>query len=193
MQSKRAYQATVAPETKFVDTGFTYTAQTATPTFTLMNPLVQGTTNGTRIGNKVQCRGLEVRAAVGLPAAPDNNTTMRVGIVVDFQSNGVVPTVGEIWNNGAAAPNVFASRNLNYIERFKILKDNLVSLSLAGPGVQNLIWHLPADVVTKYIGNTGGVADIETGAIYFYSFSDEAVGPTNPLLAVTARYKFIDP
>ncbi|EJW72197.1 hypothetical protein WUBG_16899, partial [Wuchereria bancrofti] len=116
MQSKRAYQATVAPETKFVDTGFTYTAQTATPTFTLMNPLVQGTTNGTRIGNKVQCRGLEVRAAVGLPAAPDNNTTMRVGIVVDFQSNGVVPTVGEIWNNGAAAPNVFASRNLNYIE-----------------------------------------------------------------------------
>lgn len=193
VQSKRAYQATIGPETKFIDSGFAATAQTTTMSLTQMNIMSQGTTNGTRIGNKVQCRGIEVRGSLGLPAAPDNTVNIRVGLIVDFQANGAVPVVGDIWNNLAVAPNVFAHRNLNTIERFKVLKDELIGLSAAGPGIQSFVWHIPADFVTKYIGNTGTVTDIETGALYFYAYSDETAAATNPLLAVTARYKFIDP
>lgn len=193
IQGKRAYQATLGPETKFIDAGFVNTAQTTTMSLVQMNIMAQGTTNTTRVGNKVQCRGIEVRGSVGLPTSPDNAVNVRVGLVVDFQANGVVPTVGEIWNNLAPAPNVFAHRNLNYIERFKVLKDELIGLSADGPGIQPFVWHIPADFVTKYIGNAGTIADIETGALYFYSYSDETTAATNPLLAVTARFKFVDP
>lgn len=194
VQSKRAYQATIGPETKFIDSGYAATAITnAALNLTLMNGMVQGTTNTTRVGNKIQCRSIEVRGSVGLPAVPDNSVNIRVGLVIDFQSNGANFVIADLWNVTAPAPNVFASRNLNYTERFKVLKDQIITLSAAGPGAESFVWHIPADVVTKYISNAGTIADIETGAIFFYAVSDEAAAATNPLLAVTARYKFIDP
>lgn len=194
IQTKRAYQATIGPEVKYNDIGQVPTASTTTTLFTLMNALTLGTSNSAnRIGAKVQCRGLEIRWACNEPAAPDNAVNMRIGLLIDFQANGAAPAAADIWNVAASGAVVFNHRNMNFTERFKILKDEIVSLSALGPGVASGVWHIPCDVVTKYISNTGTVADIETGAIYLYSMSDEAAAATNPLFTFTARYKYIDP
>ena len=191
--NRRVYKATMAPETKFNDIFLAATASTSCA-FQLMNGLVQGVTQLTRIGNKVQCKGIEVRGSVYTGATP-NNSTMRIGVLIDFQADGSAPTQNDVWNAaGGGGTAVYAHRNINSTERYKIIKDEMISTSAAGPSVQNFVWHLPADVVTKYnTGNAGTIADIETGSVYFYYWSDDIVAGDLPVIDACLRYKFNDP
>lgn len=169
------------PEWKAVTTqgNFNVAAAPATQR-SVINGMHIGSAVNERIGSKVSIRSIELRAQV---TAPQSSSTVnawtgaivRLSIVVDKMSNGTVPTDAMIWTDQINYdPNCcVALRNLDNRHRFKLLYDKTFNVSYYGQYGDHITKHVYMKLkkpllVSFNSGDTGGVSDMESGALYFW-------------------------
>jgi len=171
---------------------------------TLLNGIPQGTDAVTRIGRKFRMKYISFRgntaAALTTAGFP---SSFRLILVLDKQINGAasLPT-------GAAVLNVDRQTglpNMDNRERFKILKEwrwmlapNIVSATTT--------WSVPTNKYVKgfykfkpseaevvcNLNNNNTVAGINTGALFFLSYTDGFLATASPVGNFDVRLRFED-
>lgn len=181
-------------EEKHKDTVYSFTVQTNTADLTLLNGLIQGTTNVTRVGDDVRFSSLFLRLACSHNAVGNAAQYIRYVIFRDNQTNGAAPAVANVLEN----PTDFLSPlNLDYSRRFEILKDGVFCLTDQGSEAKYKKLYIDLKAKNKKhmhktdygLGNAGTVADISTGSYYMLTMADGANGPS---LGFTSRMRYID-
>jgi len=191
------------PEKKFIDT----TGTTNVPevgTLSLLNPLGQGTSVITRIGQKIIIRSIDLRVRVS--AAPPSASPslypnmVRVLLVWDNQPNGSLANASDIIEDLTAGTGVISPQQKIYITRFRILWDKKFMLA-----------NMPtADAVTAKLNdydqyykktrlqvgyadsNNGDITDIITGALYLLAVGQHSATANQGILEYFCRIRFYD-
>lgn len=174
------------PELKRMDTGLSNTQISTTPLIIPLNLMHQGTDDNNRIGKEVTLHSLKFNGGIVLSAVRDNTYDhLRYLIIYDRQPNGVLPVIGDILKtidlNGATSTNVFSHKNEDNRDRFLFLRDQRIGIpddsqGALHPGVSCLASPFPGTIndyiplkglITKYLSDSGTIASISTGALYF--------------------------
>ena len=169
--------------------------------FVLLNGLQLGTGAYQRIGNKVTMKSLYWSVAFGLNSlevdptvdAAVNNVPVRMMIVYDKQTNGVLPAVGDLLsgftglgNATARTIDVNSPNNLNNRDRFIVLADKRFILQTGGPSSRYIKKYkrLNTSVAYKSGATVGDVSDITSGGLYFLAYRDlDMYGTTDPCVS----------
>lgn len=181
----------------------------------LLNPLAQGNSAITRIGDKVQSTSIQGRYAV----FNDNDNLVpniwRVIIFWDRGPKGAVPLVSDVLDlttiTSAAANTVYAPYNLKNVPRFKILYDlsgmlqvnQQLTTVLSGATTTTTavltqgsnIYHfkIPLKRIVNYgLANAGDITDISQNALYALYLSDIPSGSQPPAIVIGTRFLFKD-
>lgn len=188
-------------ETKYVDTSGA--PNTAIGNIVLLNPLVQGTTANTRVGDQVKFKSLDLRVAY--TNTTDEAIWLRYAIVRDNAPNGITlaSSINQLVFNGL---NVHDFRNLDYGSRFDVFVDRVLAFQrsdpasgyVSQPGFTTLHIDLSKGKgsknnknVTDYgLGNAGTNADIAKGSYYLILMSSATTN--NVLFSYDSRMKYID-
>lgn len=163
-----------------------------TGSVTALNLIDEGTGDSARIGRKIQLTSVQIRGFIQPADADTGDSMVRVMLVWDKQVNGVIATIANILS--AATANSFM--NLDNRERFKVVCDEKFTLqqfnvasSLSGSALPLVDVYKKFSGVTIYDGTGGGIADINTGAMYLVTIGTAvaAIGATAQL-ACRVRY-----
>lgn len=178
-------------------------AMTTTGTFTLLHSPVPGTDYTNRIGRKTLIRSVYLKVYVETSASNGVYTTVagspfRWILFCDKQPNGAAPAGTDLLNTSHPLSHL----NLNNRDRFKILKDKTDKLGpfYADTGI-SYTYANPQNMVYKYYrkmrqeviyngGSAGTIADITSGALYFYVLSEQ--GGSSHFCNLYARVRFED-
>jgi len=148
-------------------------------TFTLLNAMVQGTIQGTRIGRQIWMSHLTFSTG-----APTVNT--RMCLVYDKQSNGAAMTGLDVFQE---QDDIRSPPNWDNRERFDILMDSLYDVN------ENDYWPIsypcvPIQRTTSYnSGNAGDITDIASGALWIGWYTANAPGTAMPGIALMLHYE----
>lgn len=173
----------------------------------LINGLKEGTGYWNRVGARVAMKSVHIRIAlvsttqtIGIDTA---GATYRFFLLYDSQSNGALPTFGQVFQNtdvtGAQSTQTEAGVNVEYRERFLILKDWIfstpaeqstaaasVTLDQYGPRLPRQIeWYVPLKKLETIYqkGSAGTIADIKTGALILGAYANgNSLGATATLM-----------
>jgi len=195
------------PEIKYIDTIIDDVGSSG-GNVTCLNLVATGTDNTNRIGRKIDIKSVEVKGTYNytIDTVAAANLITRWAIVLDKQPNGALATFDQIYNTaGGASP--WSMRNLDYIERFDVLAQDLFCLNpqynaaTAGDtsnGQANSYYMVDKFVKTnigsRYDGTASNIASLETGALLFIDLTDSNTGGTNASQAfyATCRVRFLD-
>lgn len=145
---------------------------------TLVAGVTQGTSDNTRVGGKicvtnVNCRGFRNMASFGTVAYFGGY--LRVILYVDKQTNGNGALITDILQSAT----INAFRNMNNLDRFIILKDKMLKVSIDSTNALHTdtsrqYWKVNAKGKweIQFSGNTGGIADLRSlniGMLYISS------------------------
>lgn len=162
----------------------------SSPTFNVLNAMLQGDLGNNREGDSVSATSFQFRCKItGNPTA--GAEVVRHIVVWDSQANQALPTVGQILDLSVATIGVYAPYNHTFQKRFKILFDRTYTINEAITAVGYSISDqakIKLSRTTKYASSAaiGGIADINTNSLISLWVSDQAsAGP-----AVTCAYRF---
>ena len=116
----------------------------------LLNGLVQGTSNTTRIGDSVRFKNISMRVAYQGHSTED--IWYRYMIVRDRAPNGSTASV----TNVLSSASVQSHRNLDYTKRFTVLSDRVLYLPAGGNSVDGGFTQLYLDLEKITKGNKKG-------------------------------------
>ncbi len=169
-------------EIKQVDTTATTTPGT-TQSLILLNPLSQGTTRLTRIGNSVRFITLACNFKITINSSA-TNTTVRLLLIYDKQTNGAAPV------NIYQTSSIISPFNPDQMYRYVILHQSSTSVSISGMQERVVSFTLPLYCITRYQSNNGDITDISTGSIYLGLLSDD--NTNTPSVEYYIRASFVD-
>lgn len=157
-----------------------------------INGIAQGTDYNQRIGREIFQKSLYLRM-FGADVT-GTSTQVRVMLVFDKQTNGVLPLISDI----LTSVSLLACNNLNNRERFVTISDKqfITSGTNAGPSnsfMNNKYKKIRLPVTFNNTGST--IADINTGALYLVIIAQNAFSGllTNTLnFSFVARTRFTD-
>lgn len=202
-----------APEVKSFDLSTTsYIADSNTPSITAMFVPIQGTAFANRIGTRVKVKSIQVQGYVANSLAytqggPSDGIiptfTVRVAVVLDYQPNGALPTITDIYLNTGPVTGL----NLNFRDRFKVLKQKTYVID---PYIVDTTTNMYASAVNQIkpikifkkcdipvyfnSGNAGTVADLSSNAILLVCQSDAPTAlAADGLFRLFTRCRFVDP
>lgn len=185
----------LGPELKYLDTSAvgTFNYSGGSPGIVLLNGVAAGTANNQRIGRKVLIKSLELRIQFRQSSA--TTQAVRMAIVYDKQSNQAAPSIGDIFNVAATNLDPYAAKNLDNVERFIILKDELIgfggSALLNDPSTWTQKMFLPLTLPVRFDSANGAIADITTGSLWLVFFDSNTVGASTAC-SYYSRIKFTD-
>lgn len=158
----------------------------------LLNGLVNGTTNVTRIGDRISITSVQTRGTINLPVGNLTACMWRVIIFRDLQTNGAAPVYTDILDTSVITTTVHAPYNQDNSDRFRIISDktgvlnsnrnqvtnlagaDTTTTSVGSLGVKyKLKWSLNFPTIYG-LGNAGTVADISKNSIYILFLSDRS-------------------
>jgi len=171
----------VQQEPKFIVTANTEISDVLTasvPYIGLLNPLVQGTTDNTRIGDRVRFTKLNLRLNLYGPAGLNNH--IRVFVFKSKDPHGVAPTITNLFNT--ATPSNISHANfvsLDWTHRYQLMasRDCALTSSYSTQRAAHMceINVSLGNAISDYsIGNAGTVADMDKNAYYLVLLSDSA-------------------
>lgn len=195
------------PEQKYVEFISTGVSVSSTETLVLLNGISLGSTDNSRIGQRIRVTKIEFNGFMSLnPAASGGSDTGKVSLFIDKQVNGGVCQFAVAINSDVGAPytdngNSMMLKNAAHEDAFYIIKDWDYTLD-ANAGVSGA-WQadimrfkceVPINrVVTYDNSNAGTVADIITNAIYLgFEGAHTSGGGGTSTLAYIARVWFTD-
>lgn len=162
---------------------FSASLTNAAPLIVTLNPLLQGTTNTTRIASKVRMGNLQLRLYFD-SILNSNGQQVRIVLVRDAVAEGVVTTTGEVFNN--TTPSTYTLQNMVSVNpsRYQILHDvttrrnDWVPVNSGSPQIMTCLMEINKQLgfVTDYSrGNGGTVADIDTNALTLFVLVNNTV------------------
>lgn len=166
-----------------------------TGTIKLLNDVPQGAATDERIGKKVVLKSLQCRGS--MDAGVDGTTAdASMLIVYDKRPCGSLPNVTDVLNT----INSTSFNNDDNSGRFRILKridamfiGGLNSGFTAKSGFEaDWFLKLKGLPTTYKSAGTGGIGDIEEGALYMITVGNKANGTSSPNATVGFRLRYID-
>ena len=163
-----------APELKFTDVD-EITTVSSTGEVWWISGTTQGTTQITHIGRRICLHSILIRRRAFLyPAVvtQENYTAIRFIVFIDnLEAKSALPTITDVLSGS----NVLSPLNKSNATRFRVLYDELITLSIYGPGTQSGYFYKRFPPGTKYAefqANTGAATDAGKGHIYVLQLSD---------------------
>lgn len=184
--------------------------------FTCLNAPGEGAAFYQRIGRKIAMKSIRISYAFNpWQTAGDGPELLRVMIIYDRQTNGVMPTLEDVLNNKvASATSLPTGRlgmcylNMTNSERFSILMDQCLAIpDQSNSPVENIYNSVTngkqemlqdryiklKGLETTYKASTvGDVGSIATGGLYLLLTSRNSQGQCNYALRGTARLRYLD-
>lgn len=182
-------------ELKFLDTGINI-ASVGTTGATLPSNLVipQNTTDSGRIGNKITLKNFMLQFALSNDDATTgafSSGNVRIAVVLDRQANGALPA----WADVFATASLGAFRNLDNVDRFKILKDQVINVPIRCTNAAHTDqtgywrrWFFKCNLPVHYGSTTGAITEMRSNNIAVVYIGDTS--GTN--LVGTCRVKWTD-
>jgi len=211
-------------EVKYYDTYYAATTlaapttpgntQRANPaTLGCVNAVSQGDGPTNRDGKKIRLRSLYIKGTVYRGAtedfsAPCEPVSAYVAVVLDRQANAAEIAPAQVYTNpqGAALGNSCLFRNLEYSDRYRILRDATFHFG-AGPQsayaldkisngglVKHFEWYIPLNFDTLFntVNPTAAtIADIVTNAIGVIATGTASASNNSLVLAYNCRLRFV--
>lgn len=164
----------------------------------LLNPMIQGTANGERIGRRVNLKRLDVRTCITHVTAGGsaNDVKAMIAVVYDRYPKGATFAYTDAFSDvfGAATQNPLTPLNPNNDARFLVLYRRNIQLphfTASGTNATGQTYLDPvasschiefsldlqmlATVYNKGAGCTGIISEINTGALWFIRVADAGV------------------
>jgi len=158
-----------------------------TPTYVLLNGLSLGTSAITRNGQSIRCADLQFNCTITISSAA-SASFVRLVLLQDTQPNASVPGADDVYVD---TTNVRSMRTVGYNTRFRIILDELVSLTAVNLTSYAMTRLFPLSFHVEFnTGNAGTIADITKGSLYLLYFSNE--GTNYPLIGYYSRFSFVD-
>lgn len=202
-------------ELKTVDVSGLVKVLSTTATFTILNPVQEGTGFYNRIGRKIQMKSLRIKAQIGITGNESNLFEyLRVMIVYDRQPTGAAPAIADLLQNvdqaGAATTDSKSSLNLNNSDRWLVLMDNPIEVPYADKDASNWLAQGVFDYVKnevnidrfinlrsleahfKSTSNPITEADITTGTLYLVTYGSTAAASAPYQLLASTRMRYYD-
>jgi len=197
----KGLQRAYAKEKGYVDLAVATYALDTTGSVTLLNTIAQGAAVTQRVGKKVILKGLQARGFMNNNSAAASNDVAYM-IVYDKRPTGSLPTITDILVS--ASPQ--SMNNDNNAGRFRILKrcdeilvgntsfTGIVANALTEATVKSADWwlDLKSAPTTYKAAATGGIGDIEEGALYLVTIGGTAAGTSAAALTLAFRVRFLD-
>jgi len=186
-------KSAVNVEYKVQDTTQGLTNITTTPVVTLFNGLLRGDDFNQRNGRMVKWTSIYQRItgqSVVTAAVPHY---IRYILFWYKDPSGVAPNATQMF--GTATPSINAMMNLNVRKDFIILTDMVMRCNpVAGGSSSNFrkIYKKTSMHTVFNGGNAGSIADIESGALYAFTWSDTATAGELPQMTVQSRLRYVD-
>lgn len=184
-------------EKKFFDSDITSVA--AINTGTIFNSLClvpQGTTDQTRVGNKITIRNINLKCFAGLDdqgTAVFATGNLRVILFVDKQTNGATAAVTDILKTAS----ISSFRNMDQVDRFQILKDKVYNLPCRSAnalhtdqGTRQWTMSAKCNIPVHFSSTTGAITELRSNNVGILYISD--ISLVNAASPGTARIKFTD-
>lgn len=188
-------------ELGYIDIASANYALDTTGSVTLLNAVTQGAAVTQRVGKKIALKGLQCRGyMINNSTAVTNDVAFL--IVYDKRPTGALPTVTDILVSATS----FSMNNDANSGRFSILKrvdemlignpsfTGAVANALTETTATDADWWLDLkgrETVYKAAG-TGGIGDIEQGALYLVTVGQTITGTAAATLGVGFRLRFLD-
>ncbi len=152
--------------------------------------LSQGDTSQTRDGGSVKFTSLRLAYNIKINASA-TNTTFRVMIVHDKQTNQAQFTLADLLFDATTVDNIVSPYNVNNASRFNVLYDRLHTLSSTGStsNVSRII-HKKLNMKTRYDAAVGDITDLTQDSISLVFIADEVTN--DPGITFNYRSRFID-
>jgi len=183
-------------EKKYLDTTITNSADVTSGTvLSSLNLVPQGTTDVTRIGNKITATNINIHGIATLDSSLTAPTAanFRVIVFIDYQANGATAAVTDILKTAS----IVSFRNMDQVDRFKILEDFVIRLT---PGVIgsiasdncNMRWAVnkKVNIPIHFSSTTGAITELKSNNIGLLFIADSAL--VNVTTLGIARVKYID-
>jgi len=183
------------PELKYNDVPAAGVAVVASgSTIALLSSVAEGDDNTDRDGRRILPKGLKLRLFTlctdVLPAAG----AFRVVLFKDKQSNGTLPTIGQLLQTSGVTYQILSPFNNSNRSRFTILSDQLIEFSSDGSSNGKIVQayidlgsKFPTDVTT-YTAAAAGIANCQEGHYYLAVIA----GGVDLTCEYYTRFTFID-
>jgi hypothetical protein len=161
-----------------------------------VNPLalpVQGSGVTNRMADVIYVTEIELRYEWYLLSTGDFSNTCRTMIVVDRQPNGSGFAGTDLFQSTSTNSEVVSPLNFQNRNRFKILYDKTIELSLNGPATAHRTWKYQFQTPHRisYTGNSGTVTDLISNSLNLVIVTDSTATPS-PDLETICRVYFYD-
>lgn len=151
-----------------------------------LNSLGQGTTSVTRVGDSVKFQALHLNGYITQHASA-TNTIVRVWLIRFKEPRGSTINLStDFWQN----VNVLSYIQTQKRDRYAILYDRTFHLQAGGASQVQIEKHVKLNAHTKYDGNAGTIADIQTNGYFLVALSNEATN--TPVINACLRLRYTD-
>lgn len=202
-------------ELKTVDVTGLVKVLSTTATFTILNPVQEGTGFYNRIGRKITMKSLRLKAQIGITGNESNLFEyLRIMIVYDRQPTGSAPAIADILQDvsqaGVASTDSKSSLNLNNSDRWLVLADIPIEAPYADKDASNWLAQAVFDYkknevnIDRFINLRGleahfkstsnpiTEADITTGTLYLVTYGSTAAASAPYQLLASTRMRYFD-
>jgi len=201
------------PEIKALDIPDGAVALNSTGAIAVLNTIRAGSSFFNRIGRKINLKSLRCNFYVAPIRAQNAIDYVRIMLIYDKQANGAFPTIADIIQStdqaGTNSTTNMSNANLNNRDRFKILRDQRITLAAvaAGPPLQptNMFDQVSPNTNIEWFVKLGGmetqfradsapavIGDIATGALLLVTLGDFALGVEGYEMRVESRLRYWD-
>lgn len=157
-----------------------YAIDTTPEVVTSLNLIPQGTTDQTRIGNKIRIVKIHFKGSITWSATNDIRFgEVRLVLVLDTQANGANPAWADIFDSSGQAVDQF--RNIDNSERFKVLKEfkkrpvsfmyDTVNANVHAT-MTILKFNKKCDIPIHYSSTTGAITEVRSNNLVLLAVSN---------------------
>jgi len=172
-------------ELKFFDTTHSFTTDLTAevPATGQLNLIPQGVTESTRVGRKCVIKSLKTVLTFYLNPGAGSVSSDVIALyhVLDTQCNGAAAAYGDVFTTPGGTSNApTALRNLNNVERFRILKKTIVVLN-GGAGILTALSPVTTrreivlsglNIPLEFSSTTGAITEIRSNNIFLIAGSN---------------------
>lgn len=163
---------------------------TSSPRSYLIVPPVQGTTDNTRIGDKIRLHNFKANLQIYTTGASNqaDNITVRIELILVKNPHGSTPSNTDVYNSSTPLPQTLHNDiTRNFSSRFKTLwsrswtfqpqyyytsDGHTITRQQSLAKLIHINVPLHEIVMDCSLGNAGTIADIDTNALYFFMHTD---------------------
>ncbi len=176
-------------EYKFFDSQFTGGAENTTPKITKLTNILQGDGGSSRDGNQVKVVGIYLNYLCTIHASA-TTTQVRVLLVLDKQTNGVIYTAANLLKDVTVTDNIISPYNLNNKYRFHVLYDKVHRLNDNGNQSITVKKYMKVNEKIRYTAEAGDITDLSSSSYSLMTFSNEATN--SPAFTMHVRLRYVD-